>query len=486
MPPNANEGPGQSGARVVDGKYHVLRLLPGKGDVMRLLAEHPGIGRTVELRMLSPRAELDGLAQRLLEREARTLGSAPSPYLQSVIDSGTDNGRPYVALEALDGPTIAELVASQPLAVERAAKLVLQTLAALRTLHGQRIVARSLSPESFVVVNKRDGEVVKLRGLDRAEFLDASPSELPVPFSPYLAPEIRRGSDGRDIRVDIFSAGALFRHLVTGKPNGGEVRDELAARAILRAMSDDPDERFPTAEVCMQAVAVCAPPDEVPSSRARLPDDPLVRDLHYLTLRRRTQHGSTLGGDRASATVELPFALLTIEAIYRRLGSQIWARLVDEVPAVESLLPSAGQTGRYGLNGVPLELFEKVLEAADHVGGADDLGLLSEIAEAMVEKGAQRIFPDLPASASAEAIVDGLPYLWGRVRRRGRAHVHAREERSAKLVISEQHGASLELSGLFAAIVRAMLRRAAGPKADVSVLKCAALGDDVDTLVARW
>ena len=485
MPPNAND-PGQSSSRVVDGKYHVIRLLPGKGDVMRLLAEHPGIGRMVELRMLAPRADLDGLAQRLLEREARTLGSSPSPHIQSVIDSGIENGRPYVVLEALDGPTVAELVAQQPMQVDRAARLVMQTLAALRALHANRIVVRSLSPESFVVVTKRDGEIVKLRGLDRAEFLDAGPSELPLPFSPYLAPEIRRGADGRDVRVDIFSAGALFRHLITGTTKGGEVRDELAGRAILRAMSDDPDERFPTAEVCMQAVAVCAPPDEVPVSRAKLPEDPLVRDLHYLTLRRRTRHGSSFTGDRAAATVELSFALLAIEAIYRRVGRQVWAQLVDEVPAVESLLPSAGQTGRYGASGVPIELFEKVLEAADHVGGQDDLGFLVDIAEGMIEKGAHRVFPELPLNPTAEAIVDGFPFLWNRVRRRGRGVVQAREERSAKLVIIEQHGASLELSGLFAAMIRALLRHAAGPRADVSVLKCAALGDDVDTFVARW
>lgn len=453
---------------------------------MRMVAEHPGIGRTVELRMLAPRVELQGMAQRLLEREARTLGSAPSPHIQSVIDSGVDGGRPYVVLEALEGPSIAELVGAQPLAVDRAARLVLQALAALRALHGKGIVARALSPESFVVVTKLDGEVLKLRGLDRAEFLEASASELPVPFSPYLAPEIRRGADGRDLRVDIYSAGALFRHLVTGKTQGGEIPDELAARAIARAMSDDPDERFPTAEVCMQAIAVCAPPDELPVTRRKLPDDPLVRDLHYLSLRRRTLQGRAAAASREDATVELGFALLAIEAIYRRLGTEGWARLVDEVPLVESLLPSAGQTGHYGAEGVPVELFEKVLEAADHVGGQDDLGLLAEIAEAMMERGAQRLFPELPSQTSADAIVDGFPFLWARVRRRGRGLVQAREERSARLAIADQHGASLELSGLFAALLRALLRTAAGPQGDVTVLKCAALGDDVDTFVARW
>jgi hypothetical protein len=52
--------------------------------------------------------------------------------------------------------------------------------------------------------------------------------------------------------------------------------------------------------------------------------------------------------------------------------------------------------------------------------------------------------------------------------------------------VAEQRGASLELSGLFGAVIRSLLRAAAGPRADVSVLKSAALGDDVDTFIARW
>jgi serine/threonine-protein kinase len=463
----------------------VVRLLPGKGDVMRLLAEHPGIGRTVELRMLSTRSDAEPLAERLQEREARALGAAPHANIQSILDTGVESGRPYLALEALDGQTVAELLAHGPIPVERAARLVLQTLDALRALHKRRVVVRSLSPESVVVVPKRDGEVVKLRGLDRSEFLDADASELPVPFSPYLAPEIRRGEDGRDPRVDVYSAGLLFRHLVTGKTHGPLVLDdELALRAITRATHEDPDERFPSAEVCMQAVAVCAGADEQLTTR-RLPADPLVRDLHYLTLRRRTQHG-TLAEDRAASTVELAFALFTIEAIYRHIGRDVWTRLVDEVPDVESLLPSAGLTRRYDQRGVPVDLFERILEAADHLGGHDDLGLLAVVADAIVEKGPQRLLPALGATPSPDAIVDGFPFLWSWARRRGRASVHARQDGSARLVITEQEGPSLEVSGLVAAIVRALLRRTSGPRADVSVLACAALGDATDVFSVRW
>jgi hypothetical protein len=64
--------------------------------------------------------------------------------------------------------------------------------------------------------------------------------------------------------------------------------------------------------------------------------------------------------------------------------------------------------------------------------------------------------------------------------------VQSRDERSAKLVVSEQHRPSLELSGLFAAMVRALLRQSAGGRSDVSVLECAALGDEADKLIARW
>ncbi len=482
----SSSDPDRPTGRVIDGKYRVTRLLPARGDVMRMLAEHTGIGRKVELRMLTPRAERGGEAERALEREARTLGSAPSPHLQSVIDSGSDAGQRYFVFEALEGRTIAELLEGGPLAPERAARLVLQALAGLRALHGQRIVARSLAPDSFVIVKQREEEVLKIRGLERAEFLDAKPSELAVPFSPYVAPEIRRGEAGRDVRVDVFSAGMLFRHLITGKTSVSPIEDELASRAIERATSDDPDDRFPSVDVCIQAVTICVPDEELLGSRARLPDDPLVRDIHYLTLRRRTLHGRLEQADEARAVVELGFALLTIEAIYRKLGASLWTRLVDEVPLVESLLPAQGRVSPYGADGVPSRLFEQVLDAADHIGGKDDLGILPELAEAMIERGTHRVFPDLPQNLTCDGVIDGFAFLWARVSRSGRASVQRREERSAKLVIVGQVGASLELSGLFAALLRALLRRTGGIQGDVAVVSAAALGDDADRFVARW
>lgn len=482
---SSTDDPERPKGRVIDGKYHVIRLLPGKGDVMRALAERPGIGRTVEIRMLSPRTEAGSEPDRLLEREVRALGAASSPHLQSVIDAGMDGRQRYFVFEAAEGPTVSELVADGPLAVERAARLVLQALAGLRALHGAGIVARALSPESFVVVRPGDGEMLKIRGLERVEFLDAEPSGLPVPFSPYVAPEIRRGDDGRDVRVDVYAIGMLFRHLVTGRTSAGPIEDELASRAIARATSDDPDDRFPSADVCLQAIQVCVPDDALMPSRGRLPEDPLVRDIHYLTLRRRTLHGR-VEMNEPGATVEHPFVLLVIEAIYRRIGKGGWSKIADGVPSVETLLPSSGHAERYAVEGVPILLVEQLLDAADHVGGKDDLGILPELAESMIERGAQRIFPDLPPNLSCDGVIDGFPFLWGRVRRSGRAAVQLREERSAKVVICEQCGASLEVSGLFAALLRAMLRQVGGVQGDVSVLSAAALGDDADRFVARW
>lgn len=453
---------------------------------MRLLAENAGIGRTVELRMLAPRSEEGALQS--LEREARALGAAPHPNVQSILDSGSEEGRPYIVLEALEGPTLGELLAQQgPFEVERAARLVLQLLDGLRALHQGKVVVRALSPDHIVIMQKRDGETLKLRGLDRAEFLAEPPSDIPVPFSPYVAPEVRRGENGRDVRVDVYSAGAVFKHMLTGKTQGlVQVENEHASRAILRAMSEDPDERFPTVDVCMQAIAICASEEERPTrERARLPSDPLVRDLHYLTLRRRTKHG-TLDSDRTQAVVELPFVLIAIEAIYRRVGTEVWAKIADAVPDVERLLPSFGDNDSYARKGVPLELFEKVLEWSDQLGGDDDLGLLAELAGIMVDRGPHRLFPELPTNVTVDAIIDGLTYLWSRVVRGARARLVSRDDNVARVLLENPGGASLELTGLFAGILRGLMRSAAGPRGDVSVLGSAALGDIADTLVLRW
>lgn len=493
--------------RIVGTKYAVSGVLSREpGGVIRLSGEHTSIQRGVEIVMLDPSLAADGPDAARLKKHARTLGAASHSGLQSLLDSGLDEGgRAYLVFDAPTGKTVTDLLAADgPLDAARAARITLQVLEAMRALHRARVVIRGLHPDQVVVLPRgEDHDVVKLRHLTCATFEtdDAPPA---VPYSPWSAPEVRRGESGLHPTSDVFSAGALLRHLLTGHPTGSALRStpagserrhavevaipDTARRALVRALSERPDERFPNVDVFMQAVALLAPTELRPArDEMPLPADPLVADLHYLLLRKSTRHG-TQAGDVASgdARAHLMPVLLVIEAVYRLLGTEAWDRLVETVPEVESLLPGAGNTPLNMSTGVPVALLASLLSAADDIGGVGDLGLIPILAHQVVERGLHRAFPALPTRLTPETLIEGFPYLWSQVQMQGTASVADREARSARLLVRYQRQPQLEVTGFVAALIRAALRSVGAREAEVHISAAAALGDQADVLRAHW
>lgn len=491
---------------IVGTKYAVSGVLARSGTgIVRFLGEHTSIQRAVEIVALEPSQPADGPQALWLRKHAKTLGAASHPNLQSLLDSGLDaTGRPYLVFEAANtGETIPELLAREgTLAAARAGRIVVQVLEAMRVLHRSRVVIRGLGPDNVVITRRGDEDLIKLRQLTHAAFESDEEPE-PVPYSPWAAPEVRRGGSGLDVTADVFSAGALLRHLLTGHPTGGIGRstpgsspgssprgstlDDTARRALVRALAERPEDRFPNVDVFMQAVALLSPTDLRPArDEMPLPADPLVADLHYLMLRRNTRHGTLASPGAGEARAHLMPVLLVIEAVYRLLGTDAWARLVEDVPEVEALLPGAGNTPQHIENGVPVSILSRLLSAADDIGGVGDLGLIPILAHQVVERGLHRVFPALPSRLSAEALVEGFPYLWSQVQRQGTASVVDREGCSARLVVRYQSEPQLEVSGFIAALLRAALRSVGAREAEVAITAVEALGDGADVYRATW
>lgn len=477
---------------VLAGKYRVIGPVgagpdgPVQEGVARLYAEHASIGRDVEVKILVEQTEA-GRAR--LFREARALGQVNHPSMRGVLDSGEDaHKRPFVVYEALPGETLAERIARHPqgLDAEAAATIAMQILEALRALHRTGVVARGLSPDGIVLVRTKSGEVAKIASLDRAAFVGDATALEPVRFSTWAAPEARRSGGLVGPEADVYSAGVMLRHLLTGRAQPGGILPDTAERAIERATEEDPEDRFPSVEVLMSCVALMLPTAERPArDRMQLPTDSLAADIHWLALRRRTRHGTQEQGPTDDARVHLIASLVTIEAIYRRLGEDAWSQLVEAVPAVEHLLPGAGNTTDNLRTGVPASLIAQILERADALAGRGDLALVSEIGAAIAQRALRRLCPELPATLTPGAIVDGFPYLWSRISRDGDAVVVDRASGDAKLAI-DGCPVPLEIMGLTAALLRAALVEAGGRPVSVTIVASSALGDRRDLLHARW
>lgn len=479
--------------RVVDGKYRLAALMAESKRTLTYRAEHTGIRRAMILKTIPDRLPADGPDAARLVREARAAGGAPHRNVQSVVDSGTDEeGRPFIVYEELVGESLADVLANHPDGVEpkRASKLMMQILEGLMAIHRGGVVHRALWPGHIDVVQVRGGdELVKICGFDDAVFLEEALAADRVPEdrcpAAYQAPEVRRGPPAVDPRADVYSAGMVMRALMCGGTEASRPIIDTARRAIERATATNPDERFPDAELFLHAVSLMMP---TPSRPARddmpTPEDPLLADLHYLQLRRTTRAGERIPA-RGEAKVDLMPVLLTIEAIYRRLGSH-WDQLVQRVPEVDRLLPGAGNTQFNLARGVPVELVARILGASDEIAGRGDLGLLAEIGETVARRGIRRIYPLLPDPITPEALIDSFQEIWPRITRQGSVVVLERGRTSARVAIRGQLEPSLELCAVVAGLLRGCLRMGGHDQAEVYTTACQALGDAACVYGLSW
>jgi hypothetical protein len=267
------------------GPYEITAPLGagGMGEVYR--ARDTKLGRDVAVKVLPPHLSQDEEALGRFEREAQAVAALSHPNILAIFDFGSDAGVPYAVTELLDGETLRVRLTSAagPLPVRKAVEYGVQIVRGIAAAHEKGIVHRDLKPENVFIT--RDGQVKVLDfGLAKAVGSDAGPdgartheAETIAATDPgtvlgtvgYMSPEQVRGR-ALDHRTDIFSFGAMFYEMLTGRrafqgdshvetmnailkedpPEFAEVSPGLPVhldRIVRRCLEKNPDERFHSA-----------------------------------------------------------------------------------------------------------------------------------------------------------------------------------------------------------------------------------------------
>jgi len=269
-------------------RYRVVRLIARGGMGAVFEAVHLGLGRTVALKVSS--ASPDGRFEERLRFEGRALAQLDHPALPQVFDTDvTADGRPFVALERLEGTTLRDHLASRGrLPIAEAVRIAIEVLGALGAIHRAGLVHRDVKLDNVFLCTAGLGASprVVLLDLGIAKPLDpASPfaagmvatAEGVVVGTPRsMAPE--QLTFGRvDARADLYAVGVLLFWLVAGRapfeatallsvamahvteppPPASRFAPVPASldAVILRALAKRPDERFPTAATMAEALA---------------------------------------------------------------------------------------------------------------------------------------------------------------------------------------------------------------------------------------
>ncbi|WP_437572891.1 protein kinase domain-containing protein [Sorangium sp. So ce542] len=223
---------------VVEDRFEIERLAGsgGMGDVYR--ARDRLFGQSVALKVLQS-ANVRDLSR--LSREAEALVTLRLPGVVQYVTHGvTGAGRPYLAMEWLDGVTLEERLAEGPLSIAESVTLAAQVTATLGAVHRLGVVHRDLKPSNLMLVGGAIERAVLLdfgiaRDLRLARSLTAPGAILGTPG--YMAPEQARGEPTIDARADVFALGCMLFECLAGRP---PFLGDNALSLIMKVVLEDP------------------------------------------------------------------------------------------------------------------------------------------------------------------------------------------------------------------------------------------------------
>jgi serine/threonine protein kinase/tetratricopeptide (TPR) repeat protein len=226
------------------GHYQILEKLGqgGMGVVYKTRDTH--LERLVALKLLPPEKVADVERKRRFAREAKCASALNHPNIVTIYDIDSDAGVDFIAMEYVEGRTLTQLIPPGGMRTDQALKYAAQVAGALAAAHSAGIIHRDLKPANVMVT---DDGLVKVLDFGLAKLSEPPPGELEntataqdltagdavVGTAPYMSPEQieRRELDNRS---DIFSFGALFYEMLTGRKAFQRESGTATLVAILR------------------------------------------------------------------------------------------------------------------------------------------------------------------------------------------------------------------------------------------------------------
>ena len=233
------------------GHYRILEQVGAGGMGVVYRARDERLGRDVALKVLPDVFVRDADRMARFEREARVLASLNHPNIAAIYGLEESGSVHAIAMEFVEGLTLAESLRSGPIPVDEALTIAKQIAEALEAAHEKGIIHRDLKPANVKV--SPEGKV-KLLDFGLAKALEEGPSAVDIAASPtvseivsrtgvvlgtaaYMSPEQTRGKK-LDKRTDIWSFGCVLYEMLTAKIG---FRGDTVSDTIARILEHEPD-----------------------------------------------------------------------------------------------------------------------------------------------------------------------------------------------------------------------------------------------------
>ena len=233
--PRTLRTPPPSNERIAPGSlpgYDIESVLGEGGMGVVFLARERALDRRVAIKFMT---EHDRSAGERFLREARLAATIEHPHVVRIYGYGESSGRPYIAMQYIEGETLARRIQRRgALPIEQALRITRQTAEALRAAWEKNVVHRDVKPSNILLDPRGQAHLADF-GLAKPFFggdssITATGSFVGTPY--YISPEQAEGNPV-DFRGDIYSLGIILYEMLTGeRPFEGNTPVAIVAKHL--------------------------------------------------------------------------------------------------------------------------------------------------------------------------------------------------------------------------------------------------------------